>query len=329
MSELGKLIRQQSFRERQAYFLIRERGSGGITSELDLGWDVVGKMINHGKCELRKIHITTANKLAKVDIQLHLNEDFKFDISGFPCCLFDDGKDVSSTYALLQQWDYSSHFIGTRRPMPSSSRRWAARSNSTNAQRRKAWQPPQRTEQPAVSAISNYASPDYVMGANTEKEVVHVPVEIEGRELPPLPPQEMDAGPYPVPTATAMLGASNLHTYHANANFQYQTYPSQYDVSPLETVVRRDNASLEPPPPHAQRFAREPVYLSGHVTAQSQVYYQETPRTVPIHQGQPVQIPYRSMSQRVVPSPPMFQYGVQRSRYGCFLHGDISCPRCA
>lgn len=96
MQELGKLIRTQSYRDRNPFFLVREKGIHGKSESRELSPDIVGSMINQGKFPMRKMNIELRNKLSDVEIYLFLNDVQQHSISGFPRCLFNDENDKAS-----------------------------------------------------------------------------------------------------------------------------------------------------------------------------------------------------------------------------------------
>jgi hypothetical protein len=96
MQELGKLIRDRCYQEKDPFFLVRERGIHGKSTMRKITPDIIGNMINSGKFTLRKMKVELDNKLSEVEIYLYLNDEQSHPISGFPRCLFDDEKDKSS-----------------------------------------------------------------------------------------------------------------------------------------------------------------------------------------------------------------------------------------
>ena len=102
MQELGKLIRTQSYRDKNPFFLVRERGMHGKHESRELSPDIVGSMINQGKFPMRKMRIELRNKLSDVEIYLYLNAAQQHSISGFPRCLFNDGNDKASEFRCLR-----------------------------------------------------------------------------------------------------------------------------------------------------------------------------------------------------------------------------------
>lgn len=89
MQELGKLIRNQSYRDKIPCFRVREGMHGRFESH-ELSPDIIGSMISQGKFFMRKMKIQLRNKLSDVEIQLFLNDEQLHSISGFPRCLFND-----------------------------------------------------------------------------------------------------------------------------------------------------------------------------------------------------------------------------------------------
>ena len=96
MQELGRLIRNRSYHEKNPFFLVREKGTNGKVESRDITPDIIGKMINHGKFTMRKMTIQLRNKLSDVEIYLFLNDEQQHPISGFPRCLFNDENDKAS-----------------------------------------------------------------------------------------------------------------------------------------------------------------------------------------------------------------------------------------
>ncbi|KAF3043355.1 hypothetical protein E8E11_008222 [Didymella keratinophila] len=101
MQELGNVIRNQSYRNKNPFFLVREKGMHGKTESRERSLDIVGSMINQGKFPIRKMNIQLRNKLSDVEIYLFLNDGQHHSISGFPRCLFNDENDkaIDSLYA--------------------------------------------------------------------------------------------------------------------------------------------------------------------------------------------------------------------------------------
>jgi hypothetical protein len=97
VQELGKLLREVSYRDRNPCFRIHDVGAGQTDSR-DIGPDIIGEMIRSGKFQMRKMNIELQNKLSEIEIVLDLNEEDQYCISGFPRCLFDDGKGKMGTY---------------------------------------------------------------------------------------------------------------------------------------------------------------------------------------------------------------------------------------
>ncbi len=96
MQELGKLIRDRCYKEKDPFFLVRERGIHGKFAMRNITPDIIGNMINFGKFTMRKMQVELGNKLSEVEIYLYLNDEQQHSISGFPRCLFDDEKDKAS-----------------------------------------------------------------------------------------------------------------------------------------------------------------------------------------------------------------------------------------
>ncbi|KAJ4355214.1 hypothetical protein N0V95_003109 [Ascochyta clinopodiicola] len=90
IQELGKLIRDRCYREKNPFFLVREKGINGKSDTHSITSDVIGAMINLGKFTMRKMKVELGNKLSEVEIYLYLNDEQRHLISGFPRCLFDD-----------------------------------------------------------------------------------------------------------------------------------------------------------------------------------------------------------------------------------------------
>ncbi|KAJ4321259.1 hypothetical protein N0V94_002998 [Neodidymelliopsis sp. IMI 364377] len=97
MQELGKLIRTQSYQDKNPFFLVREKGMHNKSKQRELSPDIVGSMINQGKFPMRKMNIQLRNKLPDVEIYLFLNDAQHHSISGFPHCLFNDENEKANS----------------------------------------------------------------------------------------------------------------------------------------------------------------------------------------------------------------------------------------
>lgn len=145
MRELGKLIRHHAFNHQTPFFSVIERGAHKTPETRELTLHIVNQMIKEGKFYMPKMDIQLRNQLSEVEIQLVLNEEHAYPISGFPRCMHEDGTEDKTSL----------------RPLPTNTRRWAGRSNSTNAQRRKIWQPPDRAQFCLERKMLDEADPDY------------------------------------------------------------------------------------------------------------------------------------------------------------------------
>ncbi|KAF9697343.1 hypothetical protein EKO04_005060 [Ascochyta lentis] len=150
MQELGKLIRDRSYKGKDPFFLVREKGVHGKSELCKITPNIIGDMINSGKFTMRRMRVGLSNKLSEVEIYLYLNDDQQHSISGFPRCLFDDEKDKAKPW--------QTQAINTRR--------WAGRSNSRDYQR-SLWTPPSRSKISCRETISHYSDPSHVMGHAT------------------------------------------------------------------------------------------------------------------------------------------------------------------
>jgi hypothetical protein len=257
--EIGKVINDQAYRGKDPFFLVRERGPHGKVAKHDLTHDVVARMIRAGRFQMPKVTIQLKNQLSEVEIQLSLNDDHTYPISGFPRCMCDDGQDKSSMQASTSSLIVADLISASFRPLPANPRRWAGRSNTTSARRRKLWQPPDRQqyfyerskmEQSAIDLRIRQAHelPDQPMEQSTPpprtlplqsiENLTHIPpvcemddpiCEIDGTEIA-RPAQELDSNQ----EVAAELSAVRSFSVRTSTSSDYYTC-SEPDASPQES----------------------------------------------------------------------------------------------
>lgn len=157
----------------------------------------------------------------------------------------------------------------------------------------------------------------------------NAPVEIDGKELPPLPPQEMATHPGSFPVPTMNPETIIVQSHPTNYEFQFRSDNSTFNISSFDIITQTTPEVIEPPPLYAQRSVSESTELPRLALFTDQVSYQPLPQSNPPRQGPPVHIPYRSVSQRALRPRPMVPGDFQRFAHECLLHDVEGCHRCA
>ncbi|KAH7122438.1 hypothetical protein B0J11DRAFT_437907 [Dendryphion nanum] len=98
MKELGKLLRDKGYHDKNPSFQVCERYSGRTNQTRDITPDIVSNMVACGRFHFRRMEIPLQNKLYEVEIWLDLNGDHRHLISAFPRRLSEDSNERISEY---------------------------------------------------------------------------------------------------------------------------------------------------------------------------------------------------------------------------------------
>lgn len=291
MQELGKLIRHQSYQDKNPFFLVREKGVHGKIESRELSPDIIGSMINHGKFPMRKMSIQLRNKLSDVEIYFFLNAGQQYSISGFPRCLFNDENDKASEFWIrLDEQERILTVTETLHPQAINTRRWAGRSNSRNYQR-SLWTPPSRSKISRRETISHYSDPSHVMGHATLEQLKKTsemlsrgngsssdvayqrstPVvtpgvwELDSKALSPPPRFELDADQTfgaSMPSLRTQGSPSNAHlnqiSHASNSSMSLASAVDSLYANPADEASGRTDSVINSPPPYVAD--RQPVF---------------------------------------------------------------------
>lgn len=68
-------------------FVVRETETVSIPQQIDIGRKITGEMILDQQFRMPPITVVMSNKMAQIEIALHMNGDDGYAISGFPRAL--------------------------------------------------------------------------------------------------------------------------------------------------------------------------------------------------------------------------------------------------